>query len=294
MKYKTITLFLWIAVFVGIVSGCASTTTIPEYHPYVKSPNVTIKEVCEEILNTPEEKINIGKYALLLTKTVAPDLDVDYELKQLNDMANTVRPRLKDVTDPQKIVDILNDYFFKEMGFKSGSEEDPNTFWLMHYGRIRRSAHCVTIGVIYLCLTERLDLPVHGVLIPGIRGHFFVRYDNSRTKINIDTTYNSGKNISNEEYLKLIAPQIKDTDIAIKERMLSRPVAHSKVAQRLLKLQEYYLGCMWQIPGKEAQKVVRQRIRAQHHRQQEHRNNLIAPLVQWAEELQVFLMLQKA
>jgi hypothetical protein len=47
----------------------------------------------------------------------------------------------------------------------------------------RKRGSCLGISLVMLVLGERLDLPIYGVLVPG---HFFVRFDNGDTVINIE------------------------------------------------------------------------------------------------------------
>ena len=71
-----------------------------------------------------------------------------------------------------------------------------------------------------------------------------MRYDDGKARINIDTTYDSGKNISDEEYLKKFAPLLKDTNTAIKERMLKNLSRKEILGGYLLSgiVQEFTLG----------------------------------------------------
>jgi len=42
---------------------------------------------------------------------------------------------------------------------------------------------CLALAGLYLAISSRLDLAVHGVVVPG---HFFVRYDDGQTRINVE------------------------------------------------------------------------------------------------------------
>ena len=52
--------------------------------------------------------------------------------------------------------------------------------------------------MLYLLLAERLNLPIYGV---GVPNHFFVRYDDGQTRINIETM-SKGKSCSDAYYIK--------------------------------------------------------------------------------------------
>jgi hypothetical protein len=205
--HRTNKIIFYITIGLLMTTGCVSNKLAATN---AVGDKITIEAVCEEIINTPEEEINLGRYAMLLTKTVHPEMLFDYELWKLDKMADDIRPRLKNLTAPQDIVNALNEYFFEELGFDG--EPTPNgkqNYYLLHYALWRKRAHCVTIGIIYLCLAERLNLPIYGVIVPG---HLFLRYDDGKTKINIDTSYKKGQNISNAEYSKIFHPSLTESN----------------------------------------------------------------------------------
>ncbi len=59
----------------------------------------------------------------------------------------------------------------------------------------RRQGYCLSLSVLYLSVAERIGLKVYGVVVPG---HFFVRFDDGRTRFNIETT--SGGATSTDEH----------------------------------------------------------------------------------------------
>ena len=58
------------------------------------------------------------------------------------------------------------------------------------------------LSVLYLSITERLGLPVYGVVVPG---HFFVRYDDGEHQFNIETT-SKGGSANDEHYITKFNP----------------------------------------------------------------------------------------
>jgi len=227
-----ILLVIYFFAYIFILTGCATGQISSSGLSQAKG-KISFESVCEEILATPEEKIDIGRYALLLTKAVYPEVDIKYALIKLDEMADGIRPHLKGVTDPQKIVDILNNYFFEELGFQGlgfGDDKDRRHF-MLHYALLSKQAHCVTIGIIYLCLAERLDLPIFGV---HTHNHFFVRYDDGKSHINIDTTYERGKNIPDEEYLRKFVLLNKEISKETRNRLLRNMTKKEAIAEYIL------------------------------------------------------------
>ncbi|MFH0889014.1 MAG: transglutaminase-like domain-containing protein [Planctomycetota bacterium] len=218
IKLLSVLFLVCIHVLTGCATGQISSSELSRAQEN-EAKKITLESVCEEILAMPEENINLGKYVLLITKCVYPEVNMENELKKIECMAAEIRPRLKGIAESQKIVEILNKYFFDEMEFRgfTGNEGTPDSYFF-HNALRQRKSHCLSSGIIYLVLAERLNLPVYGVLIPG---HFFIRYDDGNTQINIDTTFRPGKNISDEEYLKILATRIKQTDMKIRRDFLT-------------------------------------------------------------------------
>ncbi|MFA5795283.1 MAG: transglutaminase family protein [Candidatus Brocadiia bacterium] len=180
----------------------------------------TVKSVCEEILATPEDKLDFGRYVILLSKVVNPNINIENELRRLDNMADAVRPRLKGVNKPKEIIRVLNKYLFEDMKFKATGIKKmgnvPMEQIMVPYVLGKREGTCVPLSIIYLCLAERLDLPIYGVTLPK---HFFVRYDDGETRINIDPV-KKGIEVDDNSYLKIFAPLVKDADLKIKEMLL--------------------------------------------------------------------------
>lgn len=214
---KVFSVFLFAGV---LLCGCATPQT-PVIVSRPKSDKITLESVVKEILSLPEEQINLGEYALSMTKAALPEINMDADLEEINQMADAIRPRLVGVKEPREIVGILNKYFFEEMGF-SGWEfhkekNDNPDYILLHATLRRRMGQCLPIGILYLSLAERLNLPILGVIIPD---HFFVRYDDGYNRINIDTTIKPGENMSDDELLQKCAPLVTKKDAEIRKRFL--------------------------------------------------------------------------
>ncbi|MFH0888118.1 MAG: transglutaminase family protein [Planctomycetota bacterium] len=231
--FTRIFLGLWVGMLIYALSGCAGNSQLSQTST-VEVEKITVDSVCEEILNTPEENINLGKYTLLLTKAVCPNMNLEWELKNLDRMADAVRPRLEGINEPQKIVEIFNKYFFAELRFegKQKLDDDPD-YDLLHNVLWRKKGHCVSIGISYLCLAERLHLPFFGVVIPN---HFFVRYDDGKRRINIETTSGDGRSMADDEYLREFAPLLKDTtgNVEIKRKLLRNATKKEVLATYLM------------------------------------------------------------
>jgi len=164
----------------------------------------------EEVLALPDEEIDIATAILLLSKEWDKIVDVEKYRKRIDGMAMSLEPIVAKVQTPDAIVKAINDYLFEEL--KYGVPEAarlPSTITsqntagnldekliLLHSVLDAKRGNCIGLSMLYLSLTERLNLPIYGVVVPY---HFFVRYDDNRTKINIETT-SKGESVSGDDY----------------------------------------------------------------------------------------------
>ena len=62
----------------------------------------------------------------------------------------------------------------------------------------RKQGYCVGIAALYLVIAERLGVPIYAVATPS---HVFLRYDDGKTRINIETLQN-GASVPDERYIR--------------------------------------------------------------------------------------------
>lgn len=119
-------------------------------------------------------------------------------------MALQIGARLKrNATDHEKIRE-MNRFIFEEMGYRfpphSEHAKDIDVYTFLPSVLDSRRGVCLGVSILYLCLSQRLDLPLEIVTPPG---HIFVRYEGTEGSIiNIETTAR-GIHIDDKEYLSL-------------------------------------------------------------------------------------------
>jgi tetratricopeptide (TPR) repeat protein len=141
----------------------------------------------EAVLRLPPEQIDLGTAALIVSESWSDMVAGRNYQQQLDDMAIEIRNRLTAKNAPMGVaaIPVINDYLFNELKFKTISKAtDPYDLFL-HSVMDRRQGYCLSLSVLYLAIGERLGLPLYGVVVPG---HFFVRYDDGKTRFNIEAT----------------------------------------------------------------------------------------------------------
>ena len=147
----------------------------------------------KEIVAGPDEEIDLAEAALLIAAPEYPGLDVPAYLRRLDDMAATLKRRLRGDISPADRVIALNHYFFDELGFRgnAGDYYDPRNSFLNEV-LDRRLGIPITLALVYVEFGRRVGLSMHGVSFPG---HFMVKC-NMRDGVVVLDPYARGVSLS--------------------------------------------------------------------------------------------------
>lgn len=154
----------------------------------------------------PAEELDLG-HTLLLAE-LGPSEEAHKTIQRYNAhldlMALQIGARLPENPTPHQKIRAISDYVFHEMRFRfpphslHAKEIDLYTF-LPSVIDGRRGV-CLGVSILYLCLAQRLELPLEAITPPG---HIYVRYkQEGEPEINIETTAR-GIDVDSEHYLGL-------------------------------------------------------------------------------------------
>lgn len=154
---------------------------------YTKHARSVQAGTIRQLLDLPDEEIDFATAVLLISKELVESIyktnvDIAPYREQIDRMADALAPRLATEKLPVNIIEIINSYIYKELGYKYDHKLGPASLYL-NYTLDQKKAVCLTFSLLYLCLAERLNLPLYGVIVPG---HMFVRFDDGNIKFNID------------------------------------------------------------------------------------------------------------
>jgi regulator of sirC expression with transglutaminase-like and TPR domain len=138
-----------------------STSSIPATGPWA------------EIAARPEHEIDLAEGALVIAAEEYPGLDIARYLARIDELAATLKRRLRqDISAPETII-ALNRYLFEELGFSGNNADyyDPRNSYLNEV-LDRRLGIPITLSVLYVEIGRRLRLALRGVSFPG---HFLVK-----------------------------------------------------------------------------------------------------------------------
>ena len=154
----------------------------------------------EELDQLKPEEIDLGR-ALLLLEFESDPLKIRHYEAVLDLIALQILAHLpKGANDLEKI-DAINQFIFYEKGFRfpphSLSIKEIDTYTFLPLVLDSRLGVCLGVSILYLCIAERIDLPLEIVTPPG---HIFLRYRRGKTTLNIETTAR-GIDLPDETYL---------------------------------------------------------------------------------------------
>jgi regulator of sirC expression with transglutaminase-like and TPR domain len=139
-------------------------------------------------INQSDRDINLARAALYIAQTAYPDLDVDGQLRILDEMAAEVARRIPQSRYPLMVIRTINNYLYEELGFTGNHSNyyDPRNSFLNDV-LSRRTGIPITLALVYLEIAKRIDFPMMGI---GMPGHFMIRPDFEDSEIFIDTFHN--------------------------------------------------------------------------------------------------------
>ena len=127
----------------------------------------------QDIAAGPDEEINLAEAALVIAAEEYRDLAIPAYLGRMDEMARTLRGRLRRDIGTTETIIALNRYLFDDLGYTGNAADfyDPRNSFLNDV-LDRRLGIPITLSVIYIEIGQRLGLALHGVSFPG---HFLVK-----------------------------------------------------------------------------------------------------------------------
>lgn len=166
----------------------------------------------EEVKALSPEEIDLARGLMLAQRgdneSISWEEILSYEA-MIDLMAMQILTRIS-LTDPPEVkIRHMNQFIFEEMGFRfpphSLYAKDIDIYTFLPSVLDSRKGVCLGVSVLYICLAQRLGLPLEMVTPPG---HIYVRYHSDDSIINIETTAR-GIHIDCEEYLGIDTPYLK-------------------------------------------------------------------------------------
>lgn len=164
-------------------------------------------------LDMNENKELLEEAIFLISSFGYPDINIDNYKMILDKMALDIEKKIDDMgylkNTNLDIINIINDYLFVEKRFDGNSENyyDADNSYINKVID-KKTGIPVSISVLYILLSKRLNLPVFGVNLPS---HFIIKYQDSTEEFFIDP-FNKGIVISRDEVIQFLEKLGLDED----------------------------------------------------------------------------------
>jgi regulator of sirC expression with transglutaminase-like and TPR domain len=159
----------------------------------------------EEVLKLPPDEIDLARGLFLsqLGNSESAMLQLQSYEAMIDLMALQILAKLPINATPEEKIALMNELIFEEMGFRfpphSLYAKDVDIYTFLPSVLDSRRGVCLGVSILYICLSQRLQLPLEMVTPPG---HIYIRYKNGDQIINIETTAR-GIHLDCEEYLSV-------------------------------------------------------------------------------------------
>ncbi len=139
---------------------------------------------------------SLERALFMLARPLYPDVDLAQVESMLNELANELHKRIATAEDPYDVVQHVNDFFLNELGFAGNSRDyyNPDNNILHRVLETRRGIP-ISLGIVYLLVGRRVNLPVFGV---GAPAHFLVKFVLEGKEIYVDV-FNRGRIMSRKD-----------------------------------------------------------------------------------------------
>lgn len=193
-----------------------------------------------DLPNVPEEKVDLGLWALVVAKEFDPSVDVQANLDLLDSMAEAILRTL-----PPKATDWQKVQAVRAFQYDSGAWNGGRPFYfdlveqvgdsgekmtLSNYLQTR-SGNCVTMPAMFLALMERVapEVRIAGAVTPD---HVYLRFrDRQRGRLmNIETS-NGGQLLSDQTIIEQVGGV---TDLALSNGLWMRDVTKKELIARMM------------------------------------------------------------
>ena len=137
--------------------------------------NSDFRTLFSQMVQKPEEDIQLDRAALYLAGEECPEIDVPSHLAELDAFASQIALRVGHDVAPTDLARAIAGYLFDEVGFHGNHGEyyDPDNSFLNRVLETRTGIP-ITLSLIFMEVGRRLGLRCSGV---GLPGHFIVGLD---------------------------------------------------------------------------------------------------------------------
>lgn len=133
----------------------------------------------QHFASMPSDWLDLEEGSFLIAESAYPNINRAHYRDMLDQMAATFQVRMEErgISKGRELIELLNDYFFNDLGFAGNQESyyDADNS-LINQVLDRRMGIPISLSTVYLLIARRLRIPVVGISMPG---HFLLQYNES-------------------------------------------------------------------------------------------------------------------
>jgi len=148
------------------------------------------------------QAVSLSRAALLCAQAIEyPALNIAHYMNSLDELAEAARPSIPQQDSSLIRGVLLSEFLFSRQGFAGNRREysDPRNSFLNDV-LDRKAGIPITLSILYLDLAGRLDIPAHGI---GMPGHFIVGLEGESETWHLDPFHGGGR-LSTSECARLV------------------------------------------------------------------------------------------
>lgn len=209
-----------------------------------------------------KDEFDLLEGSTLISKFAYPDLDMSIVQKDISKLKREIWLELNESLTPLEKINVLNQMFYLNFKFEVTSPNNihDSDFFINKFFETH-NAHPVLVGILYIILARKLDLPVYGLNLPNHFALVFCRTNIDFTHSNVDhrkhvifyiNTHQKGSIFTKSE----IEEYISKVELEPKADYFS-PCSDKVVVKLLLKnLLNYYISKHDEIRARELSGLV--------------------------------------
>lgn len=189
------------------------------------------------LFKLPDERVDLGRAALLLARAEYPELDLNAEMARLDELARQAAPFVREGLPAAVRVDGLRAFLGGICGFHGNENDyyDPTNSFL---NRVldRRLGIPISLSVLYMEIGRRLGVTLCGV---GLPGHFLVKYQDRKQRLFLDP-FHGGRALTPDGCREIVERRYEG-QVRFQQDMLAAVEKRYIVVRMLANLRAIYL-----------------------------------------------------
>lgn len=164
----------------------------------------TLELQFQDLAALDEASFDLEQALCVVARIEYPELELHQITDQLDELAEILKPQMPRVAPAREKIDLLNQFLFREIGFKGNTKDfyDPDNSF-MNKVLERRLGIPMTLAALMIFVGRRVGITLHGV---GLPNHYVVKFEDAATELYVDP-FNGGRIYSRKECMQMLTSE---------------------------------------------------------------------------------------